>query len=186
MNDLKIEENRAAQKYPLGIQLKRMGWAIGRVLFRLAPRPLFGFRRVLLRLFGAKVGRHVNISNTATVYFPWNLEVGDWSAIGEHAYVYNLGKVIIGEKATISQRAHLCAGSHDYTDPTLPLLTPPISVGDQSWICADVFIGPGVTIGEGAVVGARSVVVKDVESWAVVGGNPARFIKKRELKETVE
>jgi len=186
MSHLDIKENRAEQKYSLRIQIMRVAWAVGKLLFRIVPRPFYAPRRGLLRLFGAKVGRHVNISNTATVYFPWNLEVGDWSGIGEHAYIYNLGKVSIGEKTTISQRTHLCAGSHDYTDPTLPLLTPPISVGDQSWICADVFIGPGVTIGEGAVVGARSVVVKDVESWAVVAGNPARFIKKRELKETGE
>ena len=186
MDDLNIEENRTGRKYPLRIQFLRLAWEMGKVIFRLVPRPLYASRRVLLRCFGAKVGKSVNIANTATIYFPWNLEIGDWSAIGEYAYIYSLGKVVIGEKATVSQCAHLCAGSHDYEDITLPLLTPPISVGDQSWICADAFIGPGVTVGEGAVVGARTVVVKDVESWAVVTGNPARFIKKRELKETAK
>ena len=186
MTHLNIKENREEQKYSLRIQMMRVAWAVGKLLFRIVPRPFYAPRRGLLRLFGAKVGGDVNIANTATVYFPWNLEIGDWSSIGEHAYIYNLGKVVIGEKSTVSQRVHLCAGSHDYADTVLPLLTPPISVGDQSWICADAFIGPGVTVGEGAVVGARAVVVKDVESWAVVAGNPARFIKRRELRETSE
>jgi putative colanic acid biosynthesis acetyltransferase WcaF len=153
------------------------------VLFRLVPRPLYAPRRVLLRLFGAKVGSQVNIANTATIYFPWNLEIGDWSAIGEHAYIYNLGKITIGRKATISQRAHLCAGSHDYCDPALPLLTPPIVVGNEAWVCADAFIGPNVTVGEGAVVGACAVAHKNVEPWHVVAGNPAVFIKERKLAE---
>ena len=186
MTSLDIKENRAKQKYSLRIQIMRVVWAVGNVLFRLIPRPFNAPRRGLLRLFGATMGGGVNIANTATIYFPWNLEIGEWSAIGEYAYIYNLGKVVIGEKSTVSQRAHLCAGSHDYMDPTLPLLTPPISIGNQSWICADSFIGPGVTIGEGVVVGARAVVVRDVESWTVVAGNPARFIKKRELRGTGE
>jgi len=179
---LDIAGNRAARKYPLRIQLLRVAWAAGRLLFRCIPRPCYAPRRMLLRCFGAKVGRKVNIANTATIYFPWNLEVGDWSAIGEQAYLYNLGRMAIGRKVTISQRAHLCAGTHDFTDPALPLLTPPITVGDQAWICADAFIGPGVAVGEGAVAGARAVVVKDVEPWAVVAGNPARVVKRREMK----
>ena len=114
---------------------------------------------------------------------PWNLEIGDWSSIGEHAFIYNLGKVTIGKSVTISYRAHLCAGTHDYTDPAMPLLKPPISIGDQAWICTDAYVGSGVTVGEGAVVGACGVAVKDVEPWAVVAGNPARVIGKRTLRE---
>ena len=109
------------------------------------------------------------------------LKIGDWSAIGEEALIYNLGSVTIGSMVTVSQRAHLCAGTHDYTQAALPLLKPPIVIRDQVWICADAFIGPGVTVGEGAVVGARSVAVKDVPAWTVVAGNPAREIKKREI-----
>ena len=184
MDNLNIESNRAAQKYPLRIQLVRVVWSVGRILFRLVPRPLYAARRVLLRCFGAKVGEKVNIANTASIYFPWNLEIGDWSAIGEHATIYNLGKVVIGEKATVSQCAHLCAGSHDYADPALPLLKPPIMIGDQAWICADAFVGPGVEIGEGAVVGARAVAMKNVEPWVVVAGNPTYFIKMRTLRKS--
>jgi putative colanic acid biosynthesis acetyltransferase WcaF len=118
---------------------------------------------------------------SARIYFPWNIELGDWSAVGENTLVYNLGRITIGKKVTISHGAHLCAGSHDYRMPDMPLLKPPITIGDQAWICADAFVGPGVTVGEGAVVGARAVVVKDVEPWTIVAGNPACAIKKREL-----
>jgi putative colanic acid biosynthesis acetyltransferase WcaF len=185
MEELDIAQNRAQRKYPLRVQFMRMIWeGGGKLLFRLVPRPFYAPRRMILRCFGAKVGRKVNVANTASIYFPWNLEIGDWSAIGEHAFIYNLGKVVIGEKTTISQRAHLCAGSHDYTQASLPLLTPPIHVERQAWVCADAFVGPGVTVGEGAVVGARAVVVKSVESWTVVAGNPARLIRHRKLKES--
>ena len=129
-----------------------------------------------------RIGEHVHVYNSANIYFPWNLEVGEWSAIGEHALIYNLGTVRIGSKVTISQRAHLCAGSHDHTDPSMPLLKPPIVIEDQAWVCADAYVGPGVIIGEGAVVGARSVVTKNVEPWHIVVGNPARFLRKRELQ----
>ncbi len=184
MAELDIKENRAAQKYPLRIQIMRVMWAVGKVVFRIIPRPFYAPRRFILRMFGARIGKRVNIANTAVIYFPWNLEVGDWSAIGEKATVYNLGKITLSEKVTLSQGAHLCAGTHDFSDPATPLLTPLISVGSQAWICADAFVGPGVVVGEGAVVGARAVAVNDVEPWAVVAGNPARFIKQREMKES--
>ena len=181
-NGINTDLNRKHQKYSKVELLKRLLWAIVKPFFRFSPRIFFGWRRFLLRMFGARLGRHVNIYNSARIYFPWNLEVGDWSAIGEHAFIYNLGSVRIGSQVTISQRAHLCAGTHDYTDPTLPLLKPTIVIGDQAWICADAFVGPGVTVGEGALVGARAVAVKDVDPWQIVAGNPARPIKKRVLR----
>jgi len=182
MAELNIEDNRSAQKYPLRIQVMRVFWGVGKLLFRIVPRPLYAPRCFLLRCFGAKIGRNVNIASSASIYFPWNLEIGDWSSIGEEARIYNLGKITIGTQSTISQGAHLCAGTHDFSDPATPLLTPPIKVEGQVWICADAFVGPGITIGEGAVVGARSVAVKDVKPWSVVAGNPARLIKMREIK----
>lgn len=136
----------------------------------------------MLRVFGATVGRNTHIYPSSVIYMPWNLIIGDESSIGEWALIYNLGPITIGSKTTISQRVHLCAGTHDYTDPALPLLKPPIVIRDQAWICADAFVGPNITVGEGAVVGARAVVTKDVEPWAIVAGNPARFIKIREMK----
>jgi putative colanic acid biosynthesis acetyltransferase WcaF len=178
-----IAANRSAVKYARAELFRRILWALARPLFRFSPRPCFGWRRFLLRLFGARVGKAVHIYASANVYFPWNLEIGDWSSIGEWALIYNLGPVRIGRNVTISQRAHLCAGTHDHRDPALPLLKPPIVVADQAWICADAFVGPGVTVGEGAVVGARGVAVRDVGPWQVVVGNPARVVGQRELRD---
>jgi putative colanic acid biosynthesis acetyltransferase WcaF len=179
---LEIGTNRAARKYTFGEIASRILWEGGQIAFRFSPRPCFGWRRFVLRCFGARVGHEVHIYNSARIYFPWNLAIGDWSAIGEGAFIYNLGPVTIGKQVTISQRAHLCAGTHDYTDPTMPLLKPPIEIGDQAWVCADAFVGPGVKVGQGAVVGARAVVVKSVETWTIVAGNPAREIKRRQFK----
>jgi len=179
---LDIQANRAATKYSSSEMVRRILWSFGRWLFRLSPRPCFGWRRFVLRCFGARIGARVNTYPSTRIYFPWNLTVGDWSAIGEDVLIYNLGQVTLGEKITISHRAHLCAGTHDYSQPDLPLLKPPIEIKDHAWVCADAFVGPGVVVGEGVVVGARAVVMKNVEPWAVVAGNPARVIKKRTLK----
>jgi putative colanic acid biosynthesis acetyltransferase WcaF len=178
---LDIATNRRAKKYCGSELLLRLIWEGLRPLFRFSPRPCFGWRRFLLRLLGATVGKEVHIYGSAVIYYPWNLEIGDWSSIGEDALIYNLGKVTIGRAATISHRAHLCAGTHDYRKADLPLLKPPIVIGDQVWICAEAFIGPGVSVGEGAVVGARAVAMRDVEPWTVVVGNPAQFVKPRVL-----
>lgn len=180
---LDIAANRKAVKFDRGILLKRLLWSLAKPLFRFSPRRFFAWRRFLLRLFGANIGREVHFYNSVQVFAPWNLIVGDWSAIGESSLIYSVGKITIGNRATISQRAHICAGTHDYTKPDLPLITPPIIISDQTWISADAFIGPGVTVHEGAVVGARAVVFVDVPAWTVVAGNPARAIKKRELIE---
>lgn len=184
--NLDISVNRAVAKYTRWQQLMRVLWAVTTPLFRLSPRPLFGWRRVLLRCFGARVGRNVNIYPSAAIVMPWNFSIGDFSAIGEDALIYCLGPITIGSRVTVSQRAHLCAGSHDFTDPTMPLLKPPITIGDQAWICADAFVGPGVVVGAGAVVGARAVVVRDVLEWSVVVGNPARTIRSRVLRGTTD
>jgi putative colanic acid biosynthesis acetyltransferase WcaF len=177
---LDIRTNRQARKYSDGELLRRMLWAIVQPLFRFSPRQLFAWRRMLLRMFGATIGRGVHVYPSVVVFMPWKLTVGDWSAIGESAYLYNLGQITIGRDVTISQRAHLCAGTHDYTRADMPLLRPPIEIGDSAWICADAFVGPGVSVGEGAVVGARAVAVRAVPPWTVVAGNPARPVKRRE------
>ena len=176
---LDITSNRSAQKYSRKELFLRVLWGCGKLVFRLTPRPCFGLRRGLLRMFGAKVGEQVNIYPSAIIYYPWNLEIAEGSAVGEWALIYNLGKVTIGARTTISQRVHLCAGTHDYRKPDMPLIKPPIVIGDEVWVCADAFIGPNVQIGDRAIVGAASVVMKDVKSSEIVAGNPAKLIKTR-------
>jgi putative colanic acid biosynthesis acetyltransferase WcaF len=178
---LDVAGNRQARKYGAREMGLRVLWSIVWPLFRFSPRPLFGLRRALLRLLGARVGTDVHIYPSARIYFPWMLEIGNESSIGEDALIYNLGKVAIGARSTISHRAHICAGTHDYEDPLLPLLRPPIVIQDDTWICADAFVGPNVVVGKGAVVGARAAVFSNVEPWTVVGGNPAKVLKMRVL-----
>jgi len=151
-------------------------------VWQLAWRRIFPLRSLLLKAFGAKLPLNCGISASTWVVIPWNLSMGEYSSLGPHVTVYNLGKISIGKNTVISQEAYLCAGTHDYTDPAMPLIKSQITIGDSVWICAGAFIGPGVTIGDGSVVGARAVVVKDVEPWTVVAGNPARFIKQRILR----
>jgi putative colanic acid biosynthesis acetyltransferase WcaF len=117
------------------------------------------------------------------IELPWNLTMGEYCSLGPRTTIYNLGKMTIGHNTVISQDAFLCGGTHDYTRTTMPLIKARITIGSNVWICAGAFIGPGVTVGDGAVVAARAVVVKDVAPWTVVAGNPASFIKKRELRE---
>jgi len=180
---LEIDKNRSSKKYSRKELIMRVFWGVGKLFFNYSPRIFFSWRVFLLRLFGAKIGQCVHIYPSAVIYMPWNLEVDDYSAIGEDALIYNLGKISLGKNVTVSHRAHLCAGTHDYSDPTLPLLKPPIVLQDNVWVCAEAFIGPNVIIEEGAVVGAAAVVSKNVDAWSVVAGNPAIFIKKRTLKK---
>jgi len=180
--DLNIDECRRQRPYTLREYVGRYLWALLSPCYRFSPRTWFGWRRFLLRQFGAKVGRNVHVYPSARIYIPWNIELGDDSSIGEWALIYNLGPVRIGAQSTISHRAHLCAGTHDYINPSLPLRRCAIDIGPKAWVAANAFIGPNVNIGEGAVVGASSVVVRDVAPWRVVAGNPAKTIKVRELK----
>jgi putative colanic acid biosynthesis acetyltransferase WcaF len=162
---------------------KRLLWAaVEGTLFRWSFHTMNRWRAFLLRLSGATVGERCIIRRTVRTYYPWNVTIGKMVIIGDKAELYSLGKITIGDGAMISQEAYLCAGTHDYMDVSLPLLTPPIEIGSQAWVCARAFVGPGVKVGEGAVVAACGVAVKDVEAWMIVGGNPAKVIKQRELR----
>ena len=174
-----VSQNRQDRKWTRRELAGRVLWAACGPLFRWSPRLLWGWRRWLLRCFGAKIGSQVQIHPSVNIFIPWQFEMGDWGSIGFEALIYNLGPITIGEKVTISQRAHLCAGTHDFRDPTMPLQKRPISISEEVWICADAFIGPGVSVGARAVVAARAVVLKDVEPGTVVGGNPAKSIGVR-------
>lgn len=179
---LQIDTARQARPYSRKEYVGRVLWSLALPMFRFSPRPLFAWRAWLLRRFGAAIGQRVHIYPSVRVVIPWNLSIGDDSSIGDDALIYNLGPVTLGARATVSHRAHLCAGTHDYRDPALPLLRLPISIGDDAWVCAQSLVGPGVAVGEGAVVGAGSVVMRDVPAWTVVAGNPAQPVKRRELR----
>jgi putative colanic acid biosynthesis acetyltransferase WcaF len=142
-------------------------------------------RIALLRLFGAKIARRCLVGN-ARIWIPWNLEMGEFAAIGDGAEIYNLAPVQIGANSVVSQRTYVCAATHDYTKPNFPLYSLPITIGHSAWIAAGVFVAPGITVGEGAVVGAFSVVTKDVPAWTVCAGNPCRVIKTRKLDDLAQ
>lgn len=165
-------------------KLSRLAWNVFAVVFfRPFAGPLFRYyRSAVLRLWGAKVGRRCAIASSAKIWAPWNLTIGDYVAIGPRAELYDVAPITIGSNITISQDAYLCTASHDIAYLKKPLVFKPITIGDSAWVAAKSIVLPGITIGEGAVVAAGTVVAKDAEPWSVVGGNPAKIIKKRELK----
>ena len=184
MNDAKIDlskyQNALSRKHQLIRLLWGITWAIGASWL---PRSMgSGWKRLLLRMFGAKMGKNSNVYSSAKVYYPANLVMGDNTCLASDVGCYNVAAVILEDNVTVSQGAYLCTASHDITDPMHPLVTAPIVLKDQSWVGARAFIGMGVSVGQGAVVGASASVYKDVEPWTVVGGNPAKFIKKRIIK----
>jgi putative colanic acid biosynthesis acetyltransferase WcaF len=179
---LDVSKEKCPSPHSLGNKLARVAWAIvWGTLFRWSPRILFGWRRFLLRCFGATIGKNARISPSVKVWAPWNLSVGDESSIAHCVDCYCVDRLRIGSHATISQYSFLCTASHDIRDPHMHLIHGPIEVADQAWVCAGVFVGMGRKIHEGAVVGAMSVVVQDVEPWTIVAGNPARSIGLRQL-----
>lgn len=143
------------------------------------------WKRALLRAFGAKIHSTANIYSSAKIYYPANLEMDAYSCLASDVDCYNVAKIHIGANSTISQGAYLCTASLDITDPLNRLFTVPIVIEDQAWVGARAFVGMGVTIAQGAVVGATASVYKNVESWTVVGGNPTKKIKMREIENTV-
>ena len=155
---------------------------IGRPIFRLSFHNWYPYRAKIVRLFGGKVGKGVALRPTVHIEVPWMLDLDDDCTIGDHAILYSLGKIRIGKRSIISQYAHLCAGTHDYTDHTFKLLRTPVTIGDDVWIGADAFIGPGVHVGSLSVVGARSSTYKNLPEHQVCVGNPAKPIKERQLR----
>lgn len=182
-------DNRNYEKYnnKLGLKNKlyRAIWNIARpILFRPFEGAFFrGWRNLVLRLFGAKIAKTASVHASAKVWMPSNLKLEELACISDNVDCYNVALVHLGKKATVSQRAFLCTASHNIYSKGHELVTKPIYIGNAAWVCAESFISMGTTIGEGGITGARSVVFKDVEPWTVVGGNPAKFIKKRVIKE---
>jgi putative colanic acid biosynthesis acetyltransferase WcaF len=166
-------------------QIARLIWSVvWALLARPFPRNIFSsWKRFLLRLFGAEIHATANIYSSVRVYMPWNLEMHEYSCLAPDVDCYNVARIVIGANSTVSQKTYLCTASHDITKSDNPLITAPIIVEDQAWIGAASYIGLGVTIGQGAVVGATSSVYKNVAPWTVVGGNPAKLLKNRVIKD---
>lgn len=161
-------------------KLARAAWGVVRVLlFRPTPAPLHGWRRLILRVFGAQVGARVAVYPGAQIWAPWNLSIASGATIGGGAIIYNVDHVAIGKYAVVSQGAHLCTASHAHNSPGFELVTAPIRIEDEAWVAAEAFVGPGVTIGRAALVGARAVAIKSIADRAIVAGNPARVVGRR-------
>lgn len=165
-------------------RLGRLLWSIVQAtLFRCSPHNAYRWRAFLLRRFGAKIGHNARVRRTVRIEVPWHFSIGPNASVGDFAILYSLGRIDLGAHVTISQYAHLCAGTHEYDTLQMDLVRAPIKIGDDAWIAADAFVGPGVTIGARAILGARASAFKDLPPDAVAVGNPAKVIKQRVLKQ---
>ena len=184
MNDPARFRPLATTPFTLRNKVERAVWqATWLLLARWTPPPLFAWRAWLLRLFGARVGRRARVYGSVSVWLPRNLSVGEGAIIGPQVILYNQGSIFIGPRAVISQRAHLCASSHDPRDPNFALTLHSIIVGEACWVAADAFVGPGVTMRPGAVLGARGALFADAEGFGIYRGNPALRIGQREWSD---
>ncbi len=173
---------RGGASFTLGNRVFRVVWMLcWLVMARFTPPPLHGWRRLVLCAFGAKLGRGARVHGSAKIWLPANLELGDHGLIGPGAIIYNQGRIAIGAGAIISQRAHLCASSHDIGDPHFQLVLRPIIIGARCWVAAEAFVGPGVIMGDRSVLSARGALFENAENDGVYQGNPAVLIKQRKL-----
>jgi len=154
-------------------------WIVQATLFSTSPQVFFGWRRYLLRLFGAKIGKNVAIRSSVKITYPWKVMIGDNSWVGDDCVFYSLGEIKIGSNVAIAHKVYLNTGGHDYQKTTFDIFSKPIIIEDECWITNDVYIAPGVTIGKGTIVGARSTVLKDLLPGKICVGTPARAIKSR-------
>jgi len=157
----------------------QLWWLVQATLFRASPQVMYGFRRWLLRQFGARIGKDVRVRPSVTIPYPWKLQVGDYAWIGDDAVLYCFATITIGKNAVVSQKSYLCAGTHDYRSASFDIQASPIVIEDEAWLAADVFVAPGVTIGRGTVVGSRSSVFSDLPPMMVCVGSPARPVRPR-------
>lgn len=176
--------------FTLGNRLLRQLWTITQIcLFRISPRPFHLWRSFLLRLFGAEVGKGCHVYPGVKIWAPWNIRLGDHVGVADGVTLYSMDQIRVGDYAVISQGAHLCCGTHDYDSQNFQLVVRPIVIGAHAWVCAEAFVHPGVTVPDGAVVGARAVVTKSLpEPWTIYAGNPCRSVgirRKSDLQQDV-
>jgi len=173
--------------FTLGNRLYRLAWSIAWLLLAAwTPPPMHRWRCFILRLFGAKIGSKSGIYGSARIWSPANLQIGEAAYIGPRVRVYSMAMISLGDYSVVSQGAHLCAGTHDFEDEHFQLEARPIEIGARVWIAADAFVGPGVKISEGAVLGARGCAFKDLQAWTVYGGNPSKPIRRRVMRKREE
>ncbi|MGE3689824.1 MAG: putative colanic acid biosynthesis acetyltransferase [Novosphingobium sp.] len=166
--------------FSLGNRLFRVMWIAGWLLLaRWTPPPLHGWRRFVLRRFGARVGAGARVHASVSIWHPGNLEIGEHALIGPGARLYNQGRIVIGPRSVVSQRAHLCASSHDISDVNFQLVLRPIAIGMNCWVAAEAFVGPGVAMADGSVLAARGVLFADTEPGGIYRGNPAAKVRQR-------
>jgi putative colanic acid biosynthesis acetyltransferase WcaF len=183
MDDKNIWLHKSVSPYKLSEKIKmQIWWFVERIFFRLSFQKFKGWRNFLLKSFGAKIGNGVGVHPKARIWFPWNLEIGNNTGISFDVLIYNLDKVKIGNFSTISHRTHINTGTHDISDPDFKLITKPVNIGSGVFIGTDSYIGPGINIGNLVVVGARSVVLKDLPANMICYGHPCKPIKERVKK----
>jgi len=162
----------------------QLWWFVQASFFGLSPQFMYGWRRFILRIFGAQVGKGVLIRSSAQITYPWKVSIGDYSWVGDGVVLYSLGEIEIGSNCVVSQKSYLCAASHDYTIESFDIFSSKIKIKDEAWVATDVFVAPGVTIGKGTVVGARSSVFKDLPDEMLCIGTPANPIRKRRHEDS--
>lgn len=174
---------RGGASFSLRNRIYRLTWSIVWMLFASwTPPPMHGWRRMLLRLFGAQIASTARIYPSAKIWSPANLVVGDYACIGPRVNVYSMAKIVFEPYSLASQGAHICAGTHDIEDVNFQLKARSIVIGYRAWVAAEAFVGPGVTIGQGAVLGARACTFRDLDEWTVYVGNPAKAVKERKVR----
>jgi putative colanic acid biosynthesis acetyltransferase WcaF len=187
MGEMKRYQDLSRFRMPAGFRGRspvtiQIWWILQDTLFRWSPQAMYPWRNFLLRLFGAKLGNSVQFRPTVRVTYPWKLTVGDNVWVGDDCVFYNLGEIVVGSNVAIAHDVYFCTGLHDYTMVDFPIEQKPIHIEDEVWLPNDIFIGPGVTIGRGTVVGARSTVLRDLPPGMICYGYPARPVRPRETR----
>ena len=180
---LRIDLSKVPSSTPRRVKIFRALWSLFQIPFwPHTPQALSPLRIALLRLFGAKIASHCLIGAGVKIWVPWNLIMGEYSTIGGNTEIQNFVPVVIGRHVVVSQRNYIVTSTHDHTHPNFPLLSTAISIGSQSWVASECVLGPGSQIGEGTVIGVRSVVDKAMPPWTVCSGNPCRPITERVIR----